>query len=456
MFVILLLLTILPRYSTVHAEAWFSNTIESFNSAIKDAEGGTVLKEGYDTATTTNNQLILTCQIMGCSKDPGSVFYYKKSTLSSVARFISAIYTNPPAKTSYFIADAAQSLGFIPKQAYAQGIGFSGLTALLPLWKVFRNIAYSLLAVIMLVIGFMVMLRKKIDPKTVVTVQNALPRIVVTLLLITFSYAIVGLVIDLMYFVIILFITTIGSAGMHGVDTAKLISAYTTGGLGKLFAGTFSLFSAFSKDILNPLPEILSGDILEGLSELAGTLTQVNSLILLVLSIAFLFAFVRILFMLLSAYINIIISVIVGPLQILTDAIPGATGFSSWLKNLFSNIIVFPVTASLLVLGGIINDNIGTEHIWTPPLIPTGSDSLAKVLIGLGLILTIPTIVGSIKEAIKVKPVLQAGPGAVFGPIMTGGQTAMQLWYQGSFIGQTLKRGKEDPSRLQTLMKKEK
>jgi len=39
---------------------------------------------------------------------------------------------------------------------------------------------------------------------------------------------------------------------------------------------------------------------------------------------------------------------------------------------------------------------------------------------------------------------------------MTGGQTAMQLWYQGSFIGQTLKRGKEDPSRLQTLMKKEK
>ena len=34
--------------------------------------------------------------------------------------------------------------------------------------------------------------RKKIDPKTVVTAQNAIQRVIIALILITFSYAIVG------------------------------------------------------------------------------------------------------------------------------------------------------------------------------------------------------------------------------------------------------------------------
>ena len=92
--------------------------------------------------------------------------------------------------------------GILPKPAYAAtGVGFNGLAPFghlesIPQYRV------SFISNFMLVVGFMVMFRKK-DPKTVVTVQIP-SRVVVTLILITFSYAIVGLMIDLMYLVMVL------------------------------------------------------------------------------------------------------------------------------------------------------------------------------------------------------------------------------------------------------------
>ena len=78
----------------------------------------------------------------------------------------------------------------ITQPVYAQGIGFSALTPTLQVWKAFRNLSYFLFIIIFIVVGFMIMFRAQINPQTVVTVQAALPKIVVTLIMITFSYAI--------------------------------------------------------------------------------------------------------------------------------------------------------------------------------------------------------------------------------------------------------------------------
>ena len=43
------------------------------------------------------------------------------------------------------------------------------------------------------------------SPQTIVTIQSALPKIVVTLILVTFSYAIAGFMVDLVYVVMGLF-----------------------------------------------------------------------------------------------------------------------------------------------------------------------------------------------------------------------------------------------------------
>src|SRR5207248_2071356 len=80
------------------------------------------------------------------------------------------------------------------------GYGYASLRPFLKLWKAFRNIIYLLFVIVFVVIGLGVMLRLKVDNKTVMTVQAAIPKIVVALILVTLSYAIVGFLIDMMWF----------------------------------------------------------------------------------------------------------------------------------------------------------------------------------------------------------------------------------------------------------------
>src|SRR5258708_166357 len=78
-------------------------------------------------------------------------------------------------------------------------IGFTGLKPLLNIWASFRNITYLLFVVVFILVGIAIMLRVQIDPRTVMTIENQLPKILVGLILVTFSYAIAGLLIDLMW-----------------------------------------------------------------------------------------------------------------------------------------------------------------------------------------------------------------------------------------------------------------
>lgn len=187
----------------VHAEDDALSWIDAgYAESIKSALLGEINAAAHISNVNTNTYSDFVRRVLGpvegvtiSSEDMNTPYADKmrqQSAVSELNNYIASIYMHPPASSYAFVNDVGQTLGFIPKQAYAQGIGFTTLSPLLPIWKVFRNIAYALLAIIMMVVGFLVMFRKKIDPKTVVTVQNALPKIVVSLILITFSYAIVG------------------------------------------------------------------------------------------------------------------------------------------------------------------------------------------------------------------------------------------------------------------------
>jgi len=372
-------------------------------------------------------------------KDPGYVQEInQKSAIAGANNIIVAIYANPAASTSLAIRDFGESLGFLPKQTYAQGVGFSGLAPLLPIWKAFRNIAYLLLAVVMIVIGFMVMLRKKIDPKTVVTVQNALPQIVITLLLITFSYAIVGVLIDIMYIVLVMGMSLLvnSSAGSLGQDT---VSKYLSNGawtlLGGMFWGGMSSFDDVVR-IINPLGLAgTSADTAASLLLKAGgslvlspLLAGMGILILLLLGIFLLIGYIRILMMLVMAYINILISIIFGPLQLLAGAFPGSNSFASWFLNIIANLVIFPVTAIMILIGTILTRNNAVD-MWTPPLLasPGGNTSGGWVgLIGIGIILSIPSIANSIKEALKAKALVPVSGGGAMGAVSTLGGLVVQ------------------------------
>jgi len=425
------------------------NVVGSLGAAISIFEGNIVRQfVGGVPKVTTNSTDVVYLQQM-----------YKESFVYGAESVVTYVYTNPPASTYAFVRDMGESLGFFPKSAYAQGIGFSGLSQLLPMWKAFRNVAYLLLAIFMIVIGFLIMFRKKIDPKTVITVQNALPNIVVTLLLITFSYAIVGVLIDFMYLLIMLSVSILQpiSNGTIDANTAKtfvsanfltLIQQFGLGGI-NAWNDIAAMLGPFVSGITvyGPAAVGILGFLISGPSLVAAAAPL---LLIVLIVLAFVIAIVRLLFLLGSAYIQIILSLLVSPFQILLGVFPGSHAFENWIKNLIANLAVYPITAVMLLIGNILvkTDYSGTK-LWGPPFLqPGGSGYLGGGMggvIGLGILFAIPSVAGSIKEALKAKPMVAAGPGAVVGPLGSAGGQILNYAYQISMIKNLLPKPKGQP-----------
>lgn len=379
-----------------------------------------------------------------CSEDPQIRTALNRSTALGVTNnALSSVFKTPPASFGYWLADASRSIGIGPKQVYAQeaGIGFAGLAPLLPLWKIFRNIAYLFLAIIMVAIGFMVMFRQKIDPKTVVTVQNALPRIVLTLILITFSYAIVGTLIDVMYISILLITSLVQSTGLlqlsdlskslfTAANMKSLEQLYTTGGL---YANLMNV--PFTADALFGLQPgaLLGGGVGTGvgivgiiIGATTGTpIVTVGSAIALapvlidfVIKVALFLLMINLLFFFFGSYVQIILDLIFGPIQILFEAIPGTNAFSSWFKDVLANILVFPIGSFMFMLATIIY-KFGADQgaFWNPPygVLITSNTRAVTALLSLGILFTIPKICNKAKEVFKAKPAVEAGLGNVTG-----------------------------------------
>ncbi|MGI8420548.1 MAG: hypothetical protein ACR2LN_07970 [Candidatus Levyibacteriota bacterium] len=139
--------------------------------------------------------------------------------LGVMTNYVSELYT-PVVSSSQYYNYLASNFGII-KPALAQappaaptakgtqptdcssdafgGYGLCGLQPIFSLWKIIRGFSYVLLTLVFVVLGIGVMVRFKVDPRTVMTLQNQIPRVVISILLITFSYAIAGLMIDLMW-----------------------------------------------------------------------------------------------------------------------------------------------------------------------------------------------------------------------------------------------------------------
>ncbi len=243
-----------------------------------------------------------------------------------------------------------RNLGIIPKPVYAQGIGWEGFLPVLPIWRAFRNIAYLCMVVVFIIIGFMIMFRKKLNPQTVVTIQEAIPRLVITLLLITFSYAIAGLLLDITQLATRLIGNTFQSTGLVAIPRS----------------------GETAEERLN---KILSANILELVMPLKGTRQLANAIsrfpgesfgrravgwtiavpISVILSIMGFLVMFKILFALISPYVQIVLSIIFAPFYLLVGAIPGnQNALSKWVKGLLSNAAVFPVTIAMLFLVAIL------------------------------------------------------------------------------------------------------
>ena len=383
------------------------------------------------------------------------------------------MYKRPPASGIYYAHYMLDNAGFTkPAYAQGQGIGYTGLSPLLPLWRAFRNLSYVILVVFLVVIGFMIMFRMQLNAQTAITIQSALPNIIITLILITFSYAIAGLMIDLMYFVIMLLISILGKAGLGLVDgdIPGLQSWYLNSNVGSLFADVWyeDTIFAFPRAIWGPgiggmwsgmLQEWAEGTWLSAVTNTVGSIVGIGGfaiatpIAMVLIAFSLLFAFVQIFFILLNSYIQIILNVILAPLQLLMGAIPGRNAFGSWLMGLVGNLVVFPIAIGLFLIEDSISaltfaeirGDVSSAKLWTAPLI-AGSSADAAIVLGIinfGIIMLTPTILRSAKAAFAPQPVLPISPGLLFKPVMGTAQNIMGLAQNYPYLKGMLGRGKE-------------
>lgn len=277
-----------------------------------------------------------------------------------------AITTLPVSSLEYF-RDIKQRLNFVsPAEAQTTGFGFTAATPVLAIWRLVRNVTYALLVIVMIVMAFMIMFRVKLSPQTVISVQSALPKVILTLILITFSYAIAGLMIDLMYVVIGLLagILTSGATPLSNLTWSDMFAHLTQGSVFGYLTAYFGIFFVSITNLVmsdnSPIAQMIGEDG----AKLVG-------LILLAIVLVFLFIiFVKIVWLMVKTYALILIQIIIGPVQILLGTVSGG-GFSKWLMKLVSLLAVYPAVSFMLVVSFVfLRASLPTLPELPPPLDP--------------------------------------------------------------------------------------
>lgn len=445
----------------------------------------------------------------------GTIGYAKTSSMGVMGilgNAITSLYTNMPAHTGDYIAYLHNNFGFA-KPALAAGEGYTSLAPMMGIWVTIRNVAYLMIVLVFIFIGFAIMLRVKIDPRTVMTIENQIPKIIIGLILITLSFAIAGFLIDLMYISIYLLYQVYAAMPLtnHSLTPAVFQSntplGIVTGGYISPLQNPFQSIPAlgspyiamvvslanpladFMKNILNiPAPNYGWSSFLGPLSGGAGTplnslqagspvglIIDIVSLMLtikvlglvfsalnsvpfggligigvsaatggwiytffektlrdlapnviafFIVYIAIIIAMMRLLFGLLTAWVSILFSIALAPFQIFLGLIPGAKGgFGDWLKGLVANLMAFPVTAGIFLLGSAliqVFSQANSNAFFVPPMLGGGSVPVGALL---GIIVLFAASQGPqmAKDMLQVKDDKYAG---AFGTMM-GGATQM-------------------------------
>jgi len=381
-----------------------------------------------------------------------------------------------PIQTNEYTSYLASGFGIV-KPAHAQASGFDNLSALIGLWKKVRDLTYLGFVLLFVIIGLGVMLRIKLDPRTVMTVQNQIPKAIIALILITFSYAIAGLLIDLMwvstYTGINLLtdnITCKDGATLTQRSTFHLLDNpihYVNNTLGCPFESTRgngvnkSTILVLGKVVGNTLGEIVSTTILSifgdyenlrcawtrpstygncmklGFQEVLSWL--IGFIMMLAIIVAVFVQLFKVWFSLIKSYLLIILYTIIAPVWIIAGLAPGNTnfGFTQWLRRMLAALTIYPTTIFLFLIAIVLasdpsinNPNPASGKVFLPPLIgnPNISDNIG-LIIALGVILITPEIVNMMREMFKTSPskyapaamaALGAGIGSATAPIKKG------------------------------------
>jgi len=315
---------------------------------------------------------------------------------------------NPPdVKTGDFFYSTLANNIFGIKPVHAAGKDV--FNTILEVWKAFRNIAYFAMIIILIVAGFMIMFRYQLGPRTEVTIFTAVPKILVSLLLITFSFAIGGFLLDLGIVakaVIESFLKTLPSGSLkfafpmdYGILRVIFASyIFDIGGAAK---------NALDAGILTPIKGV--GYLLGGL-DLSGS-GIISALLMLILRLVTVVIAFYIFFMLLLRFAALFVYLIFSPMAFLWGALPGQQDtITKWFKNFMVNVLTFPLVYLIFNLALYVRffpDAIQMPDIGMGTVDPaTGlvHGTYLNPLIAFGILLLATKVPAFLEEAFDVVP----------------------------------------------------
>ncbi len=248
--------------------------------------------------------------------------------------------------------------------------------AFFKLWKSSRNISYYLIIIPTIFLGFAIMFRAQINPQTQITLLNIIPRLLIVMLLITFSYPIAAIMVKLAEPIADIVIKIIW-------DT--------------VFSVPTNFFNIGSTAVFAGLGGILLAVIgsLGSLALVGGVLIGGIGIFILLLVVIWVVAFIisAIRYLIGVAILTIKIGLLIGfgPLVILVSAFPGREPLlKNYFMTLVSNIfglslmsILWSLNLALMLLGL----NLGTLAFLAMSIMAIGivwkSPSAPKMLAGM-------------------------------------------------------------------------
>ena len=409
-----------------------------------------------------------------------------KYALESNESLVEAVFSERPLSGITYFTNIARKLSITPEARAQAGFGFkTALDPILPMWRASRDIAYAIFVLVAVVLAFMIMFRVKISPQVIITVQSALPKLFIAIILVTFSYAIAGLLVDLMY-VAIGIVSLFGASFLPDAplinETTAVFNFLTKGqpfninvnlgvmGLIVLYLNIFMYAFVFIIAVtLGAAGTAVSG-VVAGIGlvalGLSGGLIIVGIIalvILFILSVVIILMAIKTVWMLVKAYASILLLTIFAPFQFtLGVLIPGIV-FSACLKSFVANLSFFLTTGLLFFLSfvfiiqavGLALNNLASNNLidrtivdiflnvffgtlavdlfsanysadW-PPLLGVATDSAVPFLflvVSLVIFFIIPKTADIIKAAIEGKPFAYGTAiGEAVGPVGMAGRT---------------------------------
>jgi hypothetical protein len=141
----------------------------------------------------------------------------------------------------------------------------------------------------------------------------------------------------------------------------------------------------------------------------------------LIILLTVLMLFFRILLLIFSSFIKLIMMIALAPLYLMLEAIPGQSTFTGWLKNIVSELSIYPVLVAISLIAILIADGAEAGTLLQPPFLTNIDPKSYANLISMWFLFVTPDLVGIVQKAINPKPLpLDAGLGTFFGGASSG------------------------------------